>query len=75
MRYADAAKMEKHVSERERFHMSGYGIRFVLRLRITAYAANLVQNRMGNPEYDVKGKCFPNNLAGFYSERQQSSST
>ena len=30
---------------------------------------SLVQNQMGNPEYDVWDKCFLDNLAGFHSER------
>jgi len=68
-RYADTAKMEQHVNRRERFHVYGYGIRFVLRLRIDVVTVKCIapckKNRLGNLEYDVRGRCFPNNLAGF----------
>ena len=42
MRHADTAKMEQHVNRRARFHTSGCGMRFVLRLRIDADTANWI---------------------------------
>jgi len=39
MRHADT-KMEQHVNRSARFHMSGCGMRFVLRLRTDADTAN-----------------------------------
>ena len=35
-------KIEKHVNGRGWFHMSGYGMRFVVRLRMAAYAENRI---------------------------------
>ena len=40
MRDADTAKMEQHVKRRQRFHMSGWDIRLVVRLHIDADTAN-----------------------------------
>ena len=67
----DMRIIEQHVNRRERLHMYGYDIRFVLCLCIDADTANWiapcsVSNRNGgNIEYDVKGRCFPNNLVAF----------
>ena len=85
--HADVAKREKCVNRWETFHMSRCSIRCVLQLLWMAAhevnwnapcrdsCSNLVQNQMGKPEYDIRDECFPNNLAGFHNERQQSSST
>ena len=73
------AKMEKHENGGEGFQMSACSIWFVQHLRMAVYEANwnapcsnscgkLVQNPVGNSEYDAKDVCFPNNLAGFHNE-------
>ena len=52
------AKMEKHVNGRGWFHMSGYGMRFVVRLWMAAYAANWI-----GPCSDSCGKRVQNRMA------------
>ena len=47
------ATIEKHVNGRGCFHMSGYGMRFVVRLRMAAYAENRIA-----PGSDLCGKRY-----------------